>query len=223
MVVRERENISYAELSREDYIHVMKQGTVMPRETLLELAKNRDFSAVGPAVIMRLRQQAITACRLLLQMERDGAVARKSLEECLKLMPLPLKRFMLAYFGWGEIEGSEVQACQFLRETFLICAQQHQLKRYAKLVYHFPELLQETAELFMKHGHYVMALEMYEAVSDQQMTELARLQVMGRCAYYSGRFDRAKEYLQRLRELGDDSPEIPIFLRWIEESEAKHR
>lgn len=221
--MQERENISYAELSREDYIHVMQQGTILLRETLLELAKNRDFAMLGPAVIMRLRQQAITACRLLLQMEREGAIARRRMEECLEVMPASLKRFMQAYFGWGEIKGTEVQACQFLRETFLICAQQHQLKRYVKLVYHFPELIPETAELFMKHKHYVMALEMYEAVSDQQMTELARLQAMGRCAYYSGRFDQAKEYLQRSRELGDDSPEIPIFLQWIEESEAKHK
>ena len=219
----EKENVSYAELSRESYIAVMKQGAVLEPEALMELARNRDFTALGPAVIMRLRQQAQMACRLLLQMEQEGMASKQNMEECLELMPASLNRFMRAYFGWSELTGTEAQACQFLREVFLACAQPHQLKRYVKLVYDFPELLMETAAIFLQEGHYVMALELYQAMSAQQMPERERCYAIGCCAYYSGKFDIAKENLQRSHELGNDSPEIPIFLQWIEESEAKHQ
>ena len=219
----EKENVSYAELSRENYISIMRQGTVLEPEALMELAQKRDFASLGPAVVMRLRQQAKTACQVLLQMEQEGMDSKQSMNECLEVMPASLHRFMQAYFGWSELTGAEVQACQFLREVFLACAQPHQLKRYAKLVYDFPELLMETAAIFSQEGHYVMALEMYQAMPAQQMPERDRCYAIGSCAYYSGRFDIAKENLQRSRELGNDSPEIPIFLRWIEESEAKHK
>ena len=219
----EKENVSYAELSRESYIAAMKQGNVPEQETLVELAKNRDFAALGPAVVMRLRQQAQLACRLLLKMEQEGTASGQSMEECLEIMPASLSRFMRAYLGWSEVAETELQACQFLREVFLVCAQPHQLKRYAKLAHCFPELLPETAAIFSREGHYVMALEMYQAMGEGQMPEVEHCYAMGCCAYHSGRFELAKENLQRSKELGNDSPEIPIFLQWIEESEAKHR
>lgn len=95
----EKENISYAELSRNDYISAMRQDARLEPEALLEMAQNRDFAALGPAVVMRLRQQAQMACRLLLQMEREGVASKESMEECLDVMPASLKRFMQAYFG----------------------------------------------------------------------------------------------------------------------------
>ena len=68
----EKENVSYAELSRENYISIMRQGTVLEPEALMELAQKRDFASLGPAVVMRLRQQAKTACQVLLQMEQEA-------------------------------------------------------------------------------------------------------------------------------------------------------
>ena len=219
----ERENISYAELSREDYINVMREGVSMEPEALMAAAKKRDFETLGPAVVMRLRQQAQTACRLLLQMEREGIASGQSMEECLGVMPASLKRFMRAYFGWGEAGPGEMQACQFLRETFLSCAQHQQLKRYAKLVHQYPDLLLESAGIFLQDGQYDLAMEMYQAVPDRQISERDRCHAVGSCAYQCGKFETAKENLRRAMELGDESPEISIFLQWIEESEAKHK
>lgn len=221
--MQERENISYAELSREDYIAAVQQGSSIDPAMLTEFAKSGNFEALGPAVVTKLRQQAKTACRLLLQMEREGVADRESMEACLNCLPASLKLFMVAYLGHATPEPDALQACRFLREVFLGCAGQQQLKRYAKLVHCFPELLLETAEIFLKEGHYVMALEMYQAVPGDGITERERCYHVGTCAYYSGRLDLARENLQRAGELGDDSPEIPVFLQWIEESEAKHR
>ncbi len=220
--MRETENISYAQLSRDNYIEAMRRGNIQSSETLTEFARTGNLSALGPAVIVKLRQQAKTACHLLLVMEREGA-SRESLEECLEVMPASLQHFMEAYFGWREVSSGEMQACQFLREVFLACGQAHQLKRYVKLVHEFPELLLETAGSLLADGQYVMALEMYQAVPPEQIEEQERCRQMGICAYYGSRFQQAKEHLQRALDLGAESPEISTLLKWIHESEAKHR
>lgn len=223
MVVQENENISYAELSSEDYITAVQRGNRIETATLKEYAKTGNFEALGPAVVVKLRQNAKTACRLLLQMEREGVDDRSVMDDCLDTMPASLKKFMAAFLGHVNPEREELQACRFLREVFMGCAGQQQLKRYASMVHCYPELLLETAELFLKEGHYVMALEMYQAVPETAITERERCLAVGTCAYYSSRFELAKENLRRAGELGDNSPEISVFLRWIEDSEAKHR
>ncbi len=223
MAMQENENISYAELSRADYITAVQQSSNIETSELMEMAKSENHGTLGPAVVAKMRQNARTACRLFLQMESEGTADRKSMEECLQLMPAPLMRFMEAYYGKGEAGSDEMQACRFLREVFLACSRPHQLKRYAKLVHSFPEILPETAEIFLKEGHYVLAMEMYQDVPDDKISELDKCHAIGTCAYYSGKFDIASENLKRAMELGDDSPELPIFLQWIEESEAKHR
>lgn len=222
MVVLERENTSYAELSSEDYVTAVQRGKIVDTATLVEYAKTGNYEALGPAVVAKLRQHARTACRLLLQMEREVIADKVSVEDCLSSLPASLNRFMRAYLGHNDPKPEDMQACRFLREVFIGCAGQEQLKRYVKLVHCFPELLLETAEIFLKEGHYVMALEMYKAVPDNKITERERCYGVGTCAYYSSRFDLAKENLRRAKELGDNSPEIPIFLQWIEDSEVKH-
>ncbi len=218
----ESENVSYANLSRDSYFEAMRQGQVQTLDMLKESAKAGNLEELGPAVVVKLRQQAKTACHLLLVMEREGA-SRESMEECLAVMPASLKLFMEAYLGWREVEPGEIQACHFLREVFLSCAQPHQLKRYVKLVHEFPDLLKETAGILLEDGQYVLALEMYQRVPEAQLTEKDRSHLAGVCAYHSGRFQAAEELLRRALDLGDESPEIPLFLKWIHESEAKRR
>ncbi len=218
----ESENVSYAKLSRESYIDAVRRGQVQSLEMLKESARAGNLEELGPGVVVKLRQQAKTACHLLLVMEREG-VSRENLEECLVVMPASLKLFMEAYFGWRKAGPEEMQACHFLREVFLACAQPHQLKRYVKLVHEFPDLLKETAGILLEEGHYVLALEMYQSVPTGQLSEKDRSHMVGLCAYQSGRFPIAEEQLQRALDLGDESPEIPLFLKWIHESEAKRR